>query len=97
MDIDAIDNDIGENARVSYHFGGNTNEFGPFQINSDTGLVTTVGSIDREGQSSYTVRSSAINDGTTIIALFTVGHNLCIGSWGWNPSRTGLHSGHKYK
>ena len=58
LDIDAVDNDTGENARVSYHFGGNTNEFGPFQINSNTGVITTVGPIDREGQSlgSYTVR-----------------------------------------
>ena len=59
VDINAVDNDIGENQRIAYFFvnEGNTNEFGPFQINSDTGVITVVGSIDREAQSSYSVSS----------------------------------------
>ena len=52
----ATDNDIGENGRVSFHFGNNSNDFGPFQVNRETGIVTAVGAIDRETQASYSVR-----------------------------------------
>lgn len=53
--ISATDDDIGDNGLISYYFDGVTNEFGPFQINTDTGVVNVVGDIDREEQSSYTV------------------------------------------
>ena len=58
MDIDANDDDIGENARLTYSFDGDTNEFGPFQINRQTGVISAVGQIDREAQSFYTVMNT---------------------------------------
>jgi len=71
----SVDDDIGENGRVSFHFGNNSNDFGPFQINRQTGVVTAVGSLDRETQDSYLV---IIHSGITIILKFlALGYALC--------------------
>lgn len=60
--ISATDADSGLNARIYYEFGSG-NEQGWFAIDSDTGLVTTVATLDREVQGSIELHVSARDGG----------------------------------
>ncbi|RLU20895.1 hypothetical protein DMN91_007509 [Ooceraea biroi] len=60
--ISATDADSGLNARIYYEFGSG-NEQGWFAIDGDTGLVTTVASLDREIQGSIELHVSAWDGG----------------------------------
>ncbi|XP_043247503.1 fat-like cadherin-related tumor suppressor homolog, partial [Amphibalanus amphitrite] len=56
VQLNASDPDEGANGRVSYHLLTDTDDFA---VNSETGLVTQVGALDRERQSSYELRVAA--------------------------------------
>lgn len=60
--ISATDADSGLNARIYYEFGSG-NEQGWFTIDSDTGLVTTMATLDREVQGSIELHVSARDGG----------------------------------
>ncbi|XP_024892827.1 cadherin-related tumor suppressor-like [Temnothorax curvispinosus] len=60
--ISATDADSGLNARIYYEFGSG-NEQGWFAIDSDTGLVTTIATLDREVQGSIELHVSARDGG----------------------------------
>ncbi|KYN09067.1 Cadherin-related tumor suppressor [Trachymyrmex cornetzi] len=60
--ISATDADSGLNARIYYEFGSG-NEQNWFAIDSDTGLVTTVATLDREVQGSIELHVSARDGG----------------------------------
>ncbi|XP_072751447.1 cadherin-related tumor suppressor [Anoplolepis gracilipes] len=60
--ISATDADSGLNARIYYEFGSG-NEQGWFVIDGDTGLVTTVATLDREIQGSIELHVSARDGG----------------------------------
>lgn len=60
--ISATDADSGLNARIYYEFGSG-NEQGWFAIDGDTGLVTTVATLDREVQGSIELHVSAWDGG----------------------------------
>ncbi|KAL0131096.1 hypothetical protein PUN28_002587 [Cardiocondyla obscurior] len=60
--ISATDADSGLNARIYYEFGSG-NEQGWFSIDSDTGLVTTTATLDREIQGSIELHVSARDGG----------------------------------
>lgn len=60
--ISATDADSGLNARIYYEFGSG-NEQGWFAIDSDTGLVTTTATLDREVQGSIELHVSARDGG----------------------------------
>ncbi|KAK3103500.1 hypothetical protein FSP39_019658 [Pinctada imbricata] len=55
----AIDQDVGENARVSYQILGNTD----FQIDANTGEITTRIELDRETKLSYNFEVTAHDNG----------------------------------
>ncbi|KAG5330656.1 FAT protein, partial [Acromyrmex charruanus] len=60
--ISATDADSGLNARIYYEFGSG-NEQNWFAIDSDTGLITTVATLDREVQGSIELHVSARDGG----------------------------------
>ncbi|KAL4226469.1 hypothetical protein ACF0H5_014452 [Mactra antiquata] len=64
-DVDATDNDDGEDGDITYSIISVTNSgTGLFSINPTTGVVSTSGSLDREMQSLYEVTVIAADAGT---------------------------------
>ena len=58
--MQASDLDSGSSAEVTYEFSNSLLEFGTppvFRINETSGLITLIGSLDRETQISYEVTS----------------------------------------
>lgn len=68
--ISATDADSGLNAKIYYEFGSG-NEQGWFAIDSNTGLVTTVATLDREVQGSIELHVSAWDGGPNTKYAFT--------------------------
>jgi hypothetical protein len=64
--VSATDSDLGSNAQISYSFvlNENTEDMSLFMIDSDTGLISTTGSLDCERQTSYRFTITASDGGT---------------------------------
>ncbi len=64
--VSATDSDLGSNAQISYSFALNVNaeDMSLFMIDSDTGLISTTGSLDCERQTSYRFTITATDGGT---------------------------------
>ncbi|KAI0226932.1 Protocadherin Fat 4, partial [Lamellibrachia satsuma] len=61
--ITATDSDTGNNAQITYTISSG-NRHGYFEINSETGLVTTAKSLDREKRRQYKLNITATDLGT---------------------------------
>jgi protocadherin Fat 4 len=60
----ATEKDAGDNGKITYSITfGDTN--GKFRVDSNSGLITTTGSLDRETVSLYTLTVTATDNGTT--------------------------------
>ena len=63
LDVDATDEDAGNNGEIEYKFlGGNVNN--AFTIDSDSGVISTRGALDRETISRYTLTVQASDKGS---------------------------------
>ncbi|XP_071817220.1 cadherin EGF LAG seven-pass G-type receptor 2-like isoform X4 [Apostichopus japonicus] len=60
--VHAIDNDFGENARITYSMG-DPQSSPEFEIDADTGIIRTLQLLDREKRPSYTLYVSATDNG----------------------------------
>ena len=59
----ATDKDAGENARITYVISGPANEKNVFQINPNTGVVTTREKLDYETKNRYVLSLTAYDNG----------------------------------
>nr|XP_006825997.1 PREDICTED: protocadherin Fat 4-like [Saccoglossus kowalevskii] len=66
-DVDATDEDIGANARLSYSFSSG-NELGHFAIDTDTGIITIDSELDHEAVVSYVLAVTVSDNGTPVMA-----------------------------
>lgn len=61
--MSAEDDDMGDNGRISYHIERSTADTPHFEIDSNSGLVTTAESFDREKKRSYQIRITGKDGG----------------------------------
>jgi len=65
--VSATDDDSGVNSQLSFSItGGNTGNV--FQIDGNTGEITTIGALDRETTSSYNLEVTATDGGTPVLS-----------------------------